>query len=364
MAAILGGLIGHVYNLVLSPFVTGPLLAAITYRPNESQNLLSTYAGGLPGLGALDLKLAITALRLLFGVGLLRFVNQNLNVRAANAWRTGPSKGWNWSEEIAVVTGGASGIGKDLARNLAGRGTKVVVLDIQDMPMELHDNPLISHYHCDLMSKDSIGAAAAAVRKDVGHPTILVNNAGVSQAKPILDQSEPYLRSVFGVNNIAHWLCVQQFMPHMIEKNKGHIVTVASIGSFVSLSSGVAYAATKAAALAFHEGLGVELKHIYRADNVLTTVVHPFFVDTPLIAEVANGLTDAGLTLLTSNAVADAISERIWSKRGGQVTVPNSRALLSGVRAWPGWLQEVLRDIIGSGTRNVGEGRTWTIPEW
>ena len=71
----------------------------------------------------------------------------------------------------------------------------------------------------------------------------------------ILDAPESYLRKLFDVNTISHWFTVQEFLPDMLKAKKGHIVTVCSMASFISLAKINAYSATKAAALAFHEGL-------------------------------------------------------------------------------------------------------------
>lgn len=112
---------------------------------------------------------------------------------------------------------------------------------------------------------------AENIRLEHGDPTVLINNAGIGNNKSILDLLEPGLRKIFDVNIIAHFTLLQQFLPAMIRANHGHIVTVASLASFSTQASNVDYACTKAAALALHEGLGQELKHIYNAPKVRTS---------------------------------------------------------------------------------------------
>ncbi|KAH8178063.1 short chain dehydrogenase domain-containing protein [Sarocladium implicatum] len=266
---------------------------------------------------------------------------------AHNSWRLRAGKGWNWANEIAVVTGGSSGIGKCIVDRLVALGLRVAVLDVQDLPKDLQANPRVSFYRCDVTSSESVGEAADALRRELGHPSILINNAGVTQPTPILKMPESFLRRIFGVNLMSMWFTTQQFLPRMIQLNKGHVITVASIASFVALPSGADYSATKAGALAFHEALASELKHLYKSPNVLTTVVHPNFVRTPLIEDLVNSLESSGVRLLTPDDIAKEVVSQIKSKRGGQLIIPSSVSLISGIRGWPTWLQELLRDTVG-----------------
>lgn len=87
----------------------------------------------------------------------------------------------------------------------------------------------------------------------------------------MLTISETLVRKVFDVNIISHFLLLKEFLPAMVTQNHGHIVTLASMASFMVQASNVDYACTKAATLAFHEGLNQELKLLYKAPAVRTT---------------------------------------------------------------------------------------------
>ena len=67
------------------------------------------------------------------------------------------------------------------------------------------------------------------VNVQVGNPTILINNAGVVSGRPFLELSEQDILNTFSVNTIAHFWTIKAFLPHMIERKRGHIVNVASI---------------------------------------------------------------------------------------------------------------------------------------
>jgi NAD(P)-dependent dehydrogenase (short-subunit alcohol dehydrogenase family) len=226
-------------------------------------------------------------------------------------------------------------------------GIRVAVFDVQDLPKELQADSRVHFYRCDVTTVESVAEAADAVRRELGHPTILINNAGITSPMPILKMSESFLRKIMGVNLMSLWFTTQQFLPRMIQLDKGHIITVASIASFVALATGADYSATKAGALSFHESLASEIKHFYKAPNVLTTVVHPNFVRTPLVEGFVDRLERGGVRLLTADDISKEVVAQIKRRRGGQLIVPKSVSVISGIRGWPTWLQEVIRDAIG-----------------
>ena len=109
------------------------------------------------------------------------------------------------------------------------------------------------------------------IRGTYGAPTVLINNAGVAMMKTILDETEAQIVKTFEVNIISHFILVKEVLPAMIEHNHGHIVTLASLASYVAIAQNVDYSCTKAATLAFHEGLAAEIRARYRAPGIRTT---------------------------------------------------------------------------------------------
>ncbi|KAL6362249.1 hypothetical protein LRP88_04327 [Fusarium phalaenopsidis] len=172
---------------------------------------------------------------------------------------------WDWSEDIVMVTGGCNGIGELVCRKLASHGIKVVAVDLQPPRVPFPDN--IFYYRLDVTSSQDISQIAKSIRQDVGEPTVLINNAGVASLKTILGESEEEIRRTFDVNVVAHFLLAREFLPWMIRQDHGHIITIASMASYITVASGVDYCASKAAALAFHEGLAQELKYKYNAKH-------------------------------------------------------------------------------------------------
>jgi NADP-dependent 3-hydroxy acid dehydrogenase YdfG len=182
-------------------------------------------------------------------------------------WRfiVGP---WDWQREVVVVNGGSSGIGALIVSQLAEYGIKVVILDAkppeQTTLLELRN---VSFYDIDPTSSENIARAACWIRGALGHPTVLINTAGTRSYKPLVEESEDAIRAIFDANTNA-LLLVKEFLPHMAERNHGHVVTVAS---FAVQTSSIGSNCTRAATLAFHESLKQELKHRYKAYKVRTT---------------------------------------------------------------------------------------------
>jgi all-trans-retinol dehydrogenase (NAD+) len=213
----------------------------------------------------------------------LRQLSSWASRRALNNYVT--DRTWDWTIEIVLLTGGSSGIGAATAKILAEKGVKVIIVDLHPPKHTLcMSRALTAHftllmriapnqffYKLDITSSEEIKAVAQQIRAEHGDPTVLINNAGIADAKPILDLPEPRMRKVFEVNIVAHFLLLSEFLPSMIRKNHGHVVTLASMASFSTQASNVGYCASKAAALSLHEGLGQELKHVYHAPKVRTT---------------------------------------------------------------------------------------------
>ena len=151
---------------------------------------------------------------------------------------------------------------------------------------------------------------------------------------------------MFDINLVSHFSLLQAFLPDMIAKRKGHIVTTASMASFATCAGLVDYCASKAGALALHEGLTQELKHRYNAPEIKTSVVHPTYVRTKLITTYESSLQNSRALVITPESVANSVVKQIFSGRSGQIFAPSWMSVASGARGWPKWLQELLRDSI------------------
>ncbi|KAJ3942107.1 uncharacterized protein N0V96_007598 [Colletotrichum fioriniae] len=204
-------------------------------------------------------------LALLFGLAALRKTNSLLSEATLNNFTQDK---YDWRRELVVVTGGSGGLGDKLVRKLAKNCIKVISLDVVPPRTPLPSNAYF--YEVDITSSKSIKEIAGQIRQDHGDPTVLVNNAGVMKIASILDETEEQIRHVFDVNIIASFLLIKEFLPSMIHNNHGHVVTVASMASFVTGVHNVDYSCSKMGALGLHEGLAQEIRHRYKAPRVRT----------------------------------------------------------------------------------------------
>lgn len=206
------------------------------------------------------------ALAAVVALGLVRHVNKTLSAWTLQNWTR--NEKWVSSRELILLTGGCSGIGKQVMEDLARTGVRVIILDIVEPNFTLPSN--VFFYKANITSSANIAEVAKTIRSDHGEPTVLVNNAGVGHDGTILEEPEAKIRQTFEVNTISHFLMVKEFLPAMVKANHGHVITIASMASFVALGEMADYCCSKASALAFHESLRQELRYWYKAPNVRT----------------------------------------------------------------------------------------------
>lgn len=282
-------------------------------------------------------------------LGAVRSINKAVSQWTLNNWTS--SSRWVPSRELILLTGGCSGIGKQVMEDLARTGVRVIILDINEPNFKLPSN--VAFYRADITSSANIAEVAKTIRSDHGDPTVLVNNAGVGYDGTILEEPEAKIRQTFEVNTISHFLMVKEFLPAMVRANHGHVVTVASMASFVALGEMADYCCSKASALAFHESLRQELRSWYNAPAVRTSVIHPLWVRTPMIKVLTDHEKHFRQPIMTVQVVSDAICKQILSQNSGQVILPASQSGASLVRAMPTWMQEGIRSFASGSLRTM-----------
>ncbi|KAF7511224.1 hypothetical protein GJ744_005121 [Endocarpon pusillum] len=311
---------------ILNPALTLPLLLLTKYTHSGQQYAASH-------------QRALRAFHIAVCWGVLRWLNNFLNRRALS---NGVSDEYDWSKEVVVATGGSDGIGKEVVKMLAASDIKVAVLDVQ--PLTYEAPPSVKYFRCDITSSSAIAKAASEIRLEIGEPTVLMNIAGVCTGKTILDSTEAEHKWTFDVNTLSHYLLAKEFLPSMIKNNHGMVMTVASLASYNLVANLVDYAASKAAALAFHEGLTTELVTRYNAPRVRTLLITPGPVNTALIK--GWNQPDSFLDyMLDPGTVAEEIVKRVLAGQSGQLILPGFASfLLPMIRAMPYWFSTAARN--------------------
>jgi meso-butanediol dehydrogenase / (S,S)-butanediol dehydrogenase / diacetyl reductase len=168
--------------------------------------------------------------------------------------------------KVAVVTGGARGIGLAIARWFLARGYQVAIWDIDEKTLKTARAGLNSEdvlaLTCDISSPKQVQSAVRKVTKRFGRIDTLVNNAGVAIFKPLLDISWKDWRSIMDVNLDGAFLCSQACVPVMIAGGGGSIVNIASISGLRASTLRVAYGTSKAALIHLTKQQAAELGEV------------------------------------------------------------------------------------------------------
>ncbi|KEZ42089.1 Uncharacterized protein SAPIO_CDS6324 [Scedosporium apiospermum] len=280
---------------------------------------------------------------LLAAFGAFLNANEYLNRQVNNNW-TSKSQ-WDWdNKEIIVVTGGSSGIGANLIGKLLDRNpnTRIVVIDFAPLAWEPPKGARIHYYQCDLSDSASLHAVCEQIRQEVGHPTVLVNNAGICRGYTICDSAPIDVEATIRTNLTAPFLLVKEFLPEMIHNNHGHIVNISSMSAYIPPSKMGDYGATKAGVLSMHEALQLELANIHKAPNVRLSVGIFSFIRTQLIRGETRQFNFL-FPVLDVNTVAQALADTIHSGYGRTIYLPGIMSYVAILRGGPEWLWRMIR---------------------
>ena len=254
-----------------------------------------------------------------------------------------------WERDVVVVTGAATGIGKAVVEELSRRyRAKIAVLDIAQPTYApaAPGAPPILFVRTDVTERASIHAAHEKIRETFGtSPSLVVSCAGVAFGGPVLSVSLDAVNKMMQINAFANVHLAQEFVPHMVQQNHGHYMTIASSGSYFTPPMMSSYCMSKAAALAFHEELRSELRVLYKAPRVRTSIVTPTKVRTLLGA----GLKDTDNAFIAPTLepiqVARAMVDALNSGLSHSVSQPMSTKLLPFSRAMPDWFRALIETV-------------------
>jgi len=196
---------------------------------------------------------------------------------------------------VALVTGGASGIGAATCRRLAGEGARVAVTDMNaagagDVAAEVNGMP----YELDVRSLDSIAAAVRATEQELGPVDVLVNNAGYDEFGFFVKTDPDMWDRVLAVNLRGVIAVTHALLPGMQERRRGRIVNVASEAGRVGSSGSGIYSAAKAGVIGFTKAVAREAARY----GVTCNAVAPGPIETPLLMAAPEALGEVGQKLV------------------------------------------------------------------
>jgi NAD(P)-dependent dehydrogenase (short-subunit alcohol dehydrogenase family) len=201
--------------------------------------------------------------------------------------------------KVAVVTGGASGIGRAMAERFAAEGMSLVLADVEEAALDLAAKELgeggaqVLAVPTDVSQSAEVEALAAAARQRFGTVHVVCNNAGVGgHGYPTDETPLVEWEWVLGVNlwGVIHG--VKTFLPVLLEQNEGHVVNTASVAGLISMPFMAPYAVAKHGVVALSEAIWHELS--FRGSAVGVTVLCPGWVNTRIMDSTRNWLGRLG----------------------------------------------------------------------
>ena len=196
-------------------------------------------------------------------------------------------------EKTALITGGASGIGKIMGRLLLERGARLVIWDIDQNKMnatreEFKALGSMHVYRVDVSSPEEIKATAQQIKKEVGTVDILINNAGIVVGKYFEEHSAADILKTMEINALAPMYITNEFLPEMIKQNSGYICNIASAAGTVSNPKMSVYAASKWSVVGWSDSLRVEMKQLKKEIGI--TTIMPYYINTGMFDGVRSKL--------------------------------------------------------------------------
>ena len=183
--------------------------------------------------------------------------------------------------KVALVTGGASGMGRIIALRLAARGARVAIFDLNEQGLQdtAQENSAISPFRCDISNLEEVQGKVADVITRLGPLDLLVHAAALMPSHALLDETHEDMERLFRINYFGTTYMVKTVLPSMLERKSGRIIAFGSIAGIALVPKMGAYCATKAAVNAYMEVLQNEI----RGSGVRAHLVCPPAVNTPLV---------------------------------------------------------------------------------
>jgi 2-hydroxycyclohexanecarboxyl-CoA dehydrogenase len=186
---------------------------------------------------------------------------------------------------VAIVTGGAKGIGRAISLQLAKDGAAIAIWDLDGAGAESVAAEIKKAggraiaLTTDCADEAAIAAAAARTRSEFGPITVLVNNAGMTNFRPFLDITPEAWDKMMKVNLKGPFLCVQSILPDMLAAGWGRIVNISSSSAQSGTTNQVDYASSKGGIIAFTKALAME----FATKGITVNNIPPGFIDTPML---------------------------------------------------------------------------------
>lgn len=243
--------------------------------------------------------------------------------------------------KVAVITGGAQGLGLTMAEALSSMGADIVIADIQDVKAKEAAESIGKQYqnrafpvHLDVSDRSSIHQASQEIITQFGKVDILINNAGIAQRKKIEEVEERDWDRLMNINLKGVFLCSQAFGRFMIQQKKGKIINMSSVVGFLGAEERISYGVSKSGVAHMTRLLASEwAKHGITVNAIapgyfLTEMTESYFskpdvgkkfLDTVPLGRLGKPSDLSGLVVFLASEASDYITGQIFFVDGGRM---------------------------------------------
>jgi NAD(P)-dependent dehydrogenase (short-subunit alcohol dehydrogenase family) len=211
--------------------------------------------------------------------------------------------------KVAIITGASRGLGRSIATNLSAAGATVVVAartvsNLDSFVAETKESGRRAlAVACDVTDEDAVEALAAAAVTEFGRVDVLVNNSGVVDVAPLLEQASDAWDRVIDTNLRGVYLVTRAVGRHMVEQRAGKVINIASSFGLMGVSQHAAYTSSKAAVIAFTRCMAIE----WARHNIQVNAIAPGYFETDINSE-----------LRADDAMMQTVLRRIPARRMGR----------------------------------------------
>lgn len=209
-----------------------------------------------------------------------------------------------FKDQVAIVTGGASGVGREVAARLTQEGAKVVLWDMNADALAdaKAATGAVDAVQLDVTDADAVQAAADDVAQKLGRVDVLIASAGITGATvPVQEFPLDSWRRVIDINLNGLFYCCRAVIPHMLKNDYGRIVNVSSVAGKEGNPNASAYSASKAGVIGFTKSLGKELAKTGIRVNALT----PATFKSPILEQLPQSQVDYMLSKIPAGRLGE-----------------------------------------------------------
>ena len=251
--------------------------------------------------------------------------------------------------KIAVVTGGAHGIGRAIAEALIAEHADVVILDLNSVAVSKTADQIGAHgAACDVTHPSAIQQAINDITHDLGHIDIWISNAGVISADPdhVASASDQIWQRAWDIHVMSHVWAARALLPDMISRGSGYFVNTASAAGLLLQIGDAPYSATKAAAISFAQSLAIS----HGDDGILSSVICPQYVASSMLGYDVDDIIPDHPGLLTpadvARAVIDGMKEQQFLILPHPIVGEYAKLRASDPEKWIKGMQKLRRRIL------------------